>query len=83
MFVLLHDRRNQGEISAVVDAVASESLDAHNAAVQRMVQAGVVPCSWMQTISEWMHSWQNPKAGEMYTKVYMAYNGYFGQKRPE
>jgi len=78
----LRGLREGFEVFGVMDAAASESLDAHNMAVQRMVQAGVVPCTWMQTISEWMHSWQNPKAGELYTRVYSAYNGYFGQKRP-
>ena len=79
----LHGLREGYDVYGVTDAAASESLDAHNMAVQRMMQAGVVPCTWMQTISEWMHSWQNPKADEMYTELYMAYNGYFGQKRPE
>lgn len=79
----LHGLREGFDVFGVMDAAASESLDAHNTAVQRMVQAGVVPCTWMQTISEWMHSWENPKAGELYSKVYTAYNGYFGQKRPE
>lgn len=66
----------------VMDAASSESEDAHNMAIERMIQAGVVPCTWMQVISEWMHSWQNPKSGELITKVYRPYNGYFGQKQP-
>jgi nicotinamidase-related amidase len=78
----LRGLREGFNVFGVMDAASSESLDAHNMAVQRMVQAGVVPCTWMQVISEWMHSWQNPKASELYTKVYGAYNGYFGQKRP-
>jgi isochorismate hydrolase len=79
----LHGLREDFDVFGVMDAAASESLDAHNTAVQRMVQAGVVPCTWMQTISEWMHSWDNPKASELYSKVYMVYNGYFGQKKPK
>ena len=78
----LRGLREGFDVFGVTDAAASESLDAHNMAVQRMIQAGVVPCTWMQTISEWMYSWQNPKSGELYTNVYSAYNGYFGQKRP-
>ncbi len=69
-------------VFGVMDASSSESVDAYNMAVKRMIQAGVVPCTWMQVISEWMHSWQNPKAGELYMKVYSTYNGYFGQKQP-
>jgi isochorismate hydrolase len=78
----LRGLREGFDVFGVMDTAASESLDAHNMAVQRMIQAGIVPCTWMQTVSEWMHSWQNPKAGELYTKVYRAYNGFFGQKQP-
>lgn len=78
----LRGLREGFDVFGVMDTAASESLDAHNMAVRRMIQAGVVPCTWMQTISEWMNSWQNPKAGDLYAKVYSAYNGYFGQKGP-
>lgn len=37
----------------------------------------------MQTVSEWMNNWQNPKAGDMYMKVYRVYSGFFGQKEGE
>ena len=78
----LRGLREGFDVFGVMDAASSESADAHNMAIQRMTQAGVVPCTWMQTVSEWMHSWQNPKSGELYTKVYRAYNGFFGQKQP-
>ena len=75
----LRGLREGFNVFGVMDAASSESVDAHYLAVQRMVQAGVVPCTWMQVISEWMYSWQNSKAGELYTKVYGAYNGYSAQ----
>ncbi len=78
----LRGLREGFDVFGVMDAASSESLEAHQMAVQRMIQAGVVPCTWMQTVSEWMHSWKNPKADDLYAKVYSAYNGYFGQKRP-
>jgi nicotinamidase-related amidase len=81
-FTALRGLREGFNVFGVMDAASSESMDAHNMAIERMIQTGVVPCTWMQVISEWMHAWQNPKAGELYTKVYSAYNGYFGQKRP-
>jgi nicotinamidase-related amidase len=81
-FTALRGLREGFNVFGVMDAASSETIDAHNMAIKRMVQAGVVPCTWMQVVSEWMHSWQNPKAGELITKVYGAYNGYFGQKRP-
>jgi len=78
----LRGLREGFNVFGVMDAASAESADSHNMAIKRMVQAGVVPCTWMQVISEWMQSWQNPKAGELYAKVYSAYNGYFGQKAP-
>ncbi len=81
-FTALRGLREGFNVFGVMDAASSESTDAHNVAIERMIQAGVVPCTWIQVVSEWMHAWSNPKSGELYAKVYSAYNGYFGQKRP-
>jgi nicotinamidase-related amidase len=48
-FTALRGLREGFEVFGVMDVAGSESLDAHNAAIQRMIQAGVVPCTWMQT----------------------------------
>ena len=74
------------EVFGVMDTSGSESLDAYNMAVQRMIGAGVIPCTWMQTVSEWMDNWLNPKAGDMFTQVYCAYskgNPFFDQDIPK
>jgi nicotinamidase-related amidase len=76
----LHGLRAGFDVFGVMDTAGSESLDAHNMALQRMIQAGVVPCTWMQTVSEWMYSWANPKAGDMFASVYGKFNGFMGQK---
>jgi len=79
-FTALRGLREGFDVFGVMDAAGSESLDAHNTAVQRMVQAGVVPCTWMQTVSEWMNNWNNPKAGELVKNVYSKYNAFFAQR---
>ncbi|MGD0781081.1 MAG: isochorismatase family protein [Dehalococcoidales bacterium] len=81
-FTALRGLREGFNVFGVMDTASSESMDAHKMAIKRMIQAGVVPCTWMQVVSEWMHDWQNPNAGELMSRVYSAYNGYFGQKRP-
>ncbi len=81
-FTALRGLREGFNVFGVMDAASSESMDAHKMAIKRMIQAGVVPCTWMQVVSEWMHDWQNPNSGELVSRVYSAYNGYFGQKRP-
>lgn len=70
------------EVFGIMDTTGSENIHAYDMAVKRMVQAGVVPVTWMQVVSEWMHDWKNPKAGQLYSDVYAAYSGYFGQKSP-
>ena len=45
------------EIYMVADASGGTSLDAHNYAMDRMVQAGVVPMTWQQVVLEWQRDW--------------------------
>jgi nicotinamidase-related amidase len=78
-FTAIHGLRAGFEVYGVMDAAGSESAVAHETGVQRMVQAGVVPCTWLQTAAEWMDTWMNPKAGELTAKVYSVHNGFFAQ----
>ncbi|GAB1333444.1 hypothetical protein ACE1SV_00340 [Streptomyces sp. E-15] len=43
----------------MVDAVAGETREIHDAAVQRLVQAGVVPVTWLAVASEFQGTYQN------------------------
>ncbi len=45
------------EIYMVADASGGTSKDAHDYAMQRMVQAGVVPVTWQQVMLEWQRDW--------------------------
>ncbi len=45
------------EIYMVADASGGTSKDAHDYAMQRMVQAGVVPVTWQQVLLEWQRDW--------------------------
>jgi isochorismate hydrolase len=40
------------EIYPVVDAVAGTSVEAHEVGLQRIIQAGARPTSWVQLICE-------------------------------
>jgi hypothetical protein len=79
-FTAIRGLREGFDVFGVMDAAGLESLDAHNTAIQRMIQAGVVPCTWMQTVSEWMNNWGNPKAGELVKNVYSKYSAFFAQR---
>src|SRR5260221_10322263 len=45
------------EIYMVADASGGTSKEAHDYAMQRMIQAGVVPMTWQQVMLEWQRDW--------------------------
>jgi nicotinamidase-related amidase len=45
------------EIYVVEDACGGTSEIAHQTAMKRMIQAGVVPISWVQLLLEWQRDW--------------------------
>jgi nicotinamidase-related amidase len=53
------------EVYAVVDAVGGTSEEAHRAGLQRIVQAGGIPVSWIQLACELQRDWnrENTTAG--------------------
>jgi len=45
------------EVYAVTDASGGTSKEAHDLAMLRMIQAGVVPVTWQQVLLEWQRDW--------------------------
>lgn len=45
------------EIYMVADASGGTSKEAHDMAMLRMVQAGVIPVTWQQVMLEWQRDW--------------------------
>ena len=45
------------EVYIVTDASGGTSVEAHNMAVDRMVQAGAIPVTWQQVMLEWQRDW--------------------------
>jgi len=45
------------EIYMVADASGGTSKEAHDYAMQRMIQAGAVPMTWLQVLLEWQRDW--------------------------
>lgn len=52
VFPALDALREGFEVYPVVDAVAGTSLEAHRAGLERIVQAGAKPISWIQLACE-------------------------------
>lgn len=74
----LHALREGLEVYGLMDAAGDSTLDSHKYGVKRMLQAGVVPITVESLVSEWMHDWSNPKAGELVREVYSRYGYMIG-----
>ena len=56
-------------VALVADATAGETRETHELAVQRMVQAGVVPVSWLSLATEFQMDWQRQDTAQAYFEL--------------
>ena len=56
-FAALDALREGYEVYPVVDAIGGTSLDAHRAGLERVIQAGAQPTSWVSFASELQRDW--------------------------
>ena len=77
-YTTLHGLKEGLQVYGLIDAAGDSTPDAHNYGVQRMLQAGVIPITLESLVSEWMHDWENPKAGELVKEVYSGYGAMIG-----
>ncbi len=77
-YTALHARKEEYDVYGLIDAAGDSTIDAHTYGVKRMLQAGVVPITLESLVSEWMHDWNNPKAGELVKEVYSKYGAMIG-----
>lgn len=66
------------EIYMVADASGGTSLDAHNYAMQRMMQAGVVPVTWQQVLLEWQRDWARKETYDATIGIVLEHSGAYG-----
>lgn len=77
-YTALHALKEGYEVYGLIDAAGDSTPDAHKYGVKRMLQAGVIPITTESLVSEWMHDWNNPKAGELIKEVYSKYGAMIG-----
>jgi nicotinamidase-related amidase len=77
-YTALHALREGYDVYGLIDAAGDSTSDAHKYGVNRMLQAGVIPITLESLVSEWMHDWNNPKAGELVKEVYSKYGAMIG-----
>jgi len=66
------------EVYIVTDASGGTSKEAHDMAVERMVQAGAVPVTWQQVMLEWQRDWARQETYEAVTGIAREYSGAYG-----
>jgi nicotinamidase-related amidase len=66
------------EIYMVADASGGTSLQAHDYAMQRMVQAGVVPVTWQQVMLEWQRDWARRDTYDAVMAIVREHSGAYG-----
>jgi len=54
------------EVAVVGDATAGETRETHDLAMQRMVQAGVVPLTWLSLATELQYDWSQGDTQQAY-----------------
>ncbi|MDJ0837256.1 MAG: hydrolase [Acidobacteriota bacterium] len=66
------------EVYIVTDASGGVSHDAHNMAVQRMIQAGAQPATWLQVMLEWQRDWNRQGTYAAVTGIAKEHGGAYG-----
>ena len=66
------------EIYMVADASGGTSEDAHKYAMDRMVQAGVVPVTWQQVLLEWQRDWARRDTYDATMALVKEHSGAYG-----
>jgi nicotinamidase-related amidase len=67
------------EVYFITDASGGASREAHDMAVQRMIQAGAVPTTTWSYVSELQRDWSREATAGEVTKLFEAHGGGFGQ----
>jgi nicotinamidase-related amidase len=66
------------EVYIVTDASGGVSLEAHEVAIQRMVQAGAVPITWMVFPAELQRDWARTATVPAYAEMLVGHSGNVG-----
>ena len=66
------------EVHIVTDASGGVTLEAHEMAVQRMIQAGAVPMTWLQVLLEWQRDWARQETYDAVLAIAREHGGAYG-----
>ena len=75
-FPTLDALREGFEVYPVVDAVGGTSVEAHRAGLERVVQVGAKPTSWVQLACELQRDWARTKTAAEFATILFAVEGH-------
>jgi nicotinamidase-related amidase len=63
------------DVYAVADASGGASVEAHEQAMKRMIQAGVKPITWLAVLGEWQRDWARIETAVPFAGVLQEHGG--------
>ncbi|MNJ67828.1 nicotinamidase/pyrazinamidase [compost metagenome] len=66
------------EVYIVTDASGGTSQEAHDMAVQRMIQAGAIPVTWQQVLLEYQRDWSKRESYDAVMELVREHSGAYG-----
>ncbi|CAI0812339.1 hydrolase [Serratia fonticola] len=66
------------EVYVVTDTSGGTSVDAHERAIDRMVQAGAVPVTWQQVLLEYQRDWARKETYDAVMDLVREHSGAYG-----
>lgn len=67
------------EVYPVVDASGGTTVEAHDMAVERMIQKGAEPVTWLQVVLEWQRDWARKETYDAVVGIMRQHAGAYGQ----
>ncbi len=66
------------DVYIVTDASGGVTIESHEMAIQRMIQAGAIPMTWLQVLLEWQRDWARMDTYDAVMEVARDHGGAYG-----
>ena len=77
-FALAAAAETDYDIYMVADASGGTTVEAHDYAMQRMIQAGIIPVTWQQVMLEWQRDWARRDTYDAVMDIVREHSGAYG-----
>ncbi|EGV36474.1 MULTISPECIES: hydrolase [Neisseria] len=77
-FALAAAAEGNYDIYMVADASGGTTVEAHEYAMQRMIQAGIIPVTWQQVLLEWQRDWARKETYDAVLDIVKEHSGAYG-----